>query len=62
MVYYIQLQGEFVDEGSENHFTIGSIPAYIKTLPSGQKRKGLLYRLVVDGGEDLEPVIETIPQ
>lgn len=51
-------QGEFVDEGAENHFTIGSHPAHIKTVPSGHKRKGLLYKLVVNGGEEQDPVVE----
>lgn len=51
-------QGEFVDEGAENHFTISSCPVHIKTIPSGHKRKGLLYKLVLNGGEELDPVVE----
>ena len=51
------LQGEFTDEGTETHFTIGSYSAHIKSVSSGNKMKGLMYTLVVENTE-LHPVKE----
>ena len=49
-------QGEFTDEGSETHFTIGSYSTFIRAVSSGNKMKGLLYTLNIDGTE-LEPLL-----
>ena len=54
-------QGEFTDTGTETHFTLGHQASYIRAESSGNKRKGLLYTLVV-GDSQLEPVKETIAE
>ncbi|XP_014674855.1 PREDICTED: fas apoptotic inhibitory molecule 1-like [Priapulus caudatus] len=43
--------GEFVEDGTETHFSIGSHVAYIKAVSSGKKREGIIHTLVVDGNE-----------
>lgn len=55
IIYFAQ--GEFTEGGVETHFTIGSISAIITSESSGNKKKGLLYKLLVDG-KSLEPVKE----
>ena len=60
LLIFLLSQGEFVDQGAENHFTIGSYPAYIKTVPSGHKRKGLLYKLIINDGQEMDPVTEVV--
>ena len=47
--------GEFTDEGTETHFTVGSHSAFIRAVSSGNKRKGLVYSLLV-ADKVLEPV------
>lgn len=50
-----------MDNGSENHFKVGSShSAYIKTFSSGDQHKGMLYTLVAHDIE-LEPVVEVVP-
>lgn len=44
-------QGEFTDEGTETHFNLGAHPVHIRAVSSGNKRKGLLYTLLVNGQE-----------
>lgn len=51
------VQGEFTDTGTETHFALASHAAYIRATSSGNKRKGLVYCLVI-GGTELEPVSE----
>ena len=53
------LQGEFTDGGTETHFNLGGHAAHIRATSSGNKRKGLVYFLVI-GTTELEPVSEMI--
>ncbi|XP_055767582.1 fas apoptotic inhibitory molecule 1-like [Salvelinus fontinalis] len=43
------LQGEFVDDGTETHFTVADHDCCIKALSSGKKRAGIIHYLMVDG-------------
>ena len=46
---YVVLQGEFVDEGTETHFTLGTKhSATIIGVSSGHKRTGIVHSLMVD--------------
>jgi len=47
----VEMAGEFTDDGTETHFAIGSQPAYVKAVSSGNKRSGLLHSLVVHDTE-----------
>ncbi|XP_003384385.1 PREDICTED: fas apoptotic inhibitory molecule 1-like [Amphimedon queenslandica] len=51
--------GEFIDGGAENHFELtGAESAFIRTLQStGTRKKGLLYKLILNG-EEHDPVVE----
>lgn len=51
------IQGEFTDSGTETHFALASHAAYIRATSSGNKRRGLVYCLVI-GGTELEPISE----
>jgi hypothetical protein len=42
------LQGEFVEDGTETHFTLGDLPAYIKAVTSGKRREGIIHSLIVN--------------
>ena len=53
-------QGEFVENGAENHFEVNGTPVLIKSFSSGNKRKGMLYTLKINDKE-LEPVVEIRP-
>ncbi|XP_054280798.1 fas apoptotic inhibitory molecule 1 isoform X2 [Macrosteles quadrilineatus] len=44
----LDVAGEFVDDGTETHFHLGSTPAYIKAVTSCNKREGLIYSLIVN--------------
>lgn len=41
--------GEFVENGTETHFTLGGWPAYIKAVSSGNRREGIVHSLIVNG-------------
>lgn len=41
-------QGEFVEDGTETHFSLGPFPAFIKTVSSGNRREGLIHSLIVN--------------
>lgn len=43
----VEMAGEFTDEGTETHFAIGSQPAYVRAVSSGNKRAGILHSLMV---------------
>ncbi|KAK7791240.1 hypothetical protein R5R35_000972 [Gryllus longicercus] len=43
----LETTGEFVEDGTETHFTLGDTPAYIKAVTSGKRREGLVHSLVV---------------
>ena len=47
-------QGEFVDDGTETHFTWGNHTCYIKAISSGKKKDGIIHSLIIDGNEILE--------
>jgi len=42
----VEMAGEFTDEGTETHFAIGSQPAYVRAVSSGNKRSGILHLLL----------------
>jgi hypothetical protein len=46
-----EVAAEFVDEGTETHFTLGKQPAHILAISSGKRRTGLLHKLIVDDNE-----------
>lgn len=52
------MQGEFADSGTETHFSVGSYSAFIRAVSSGNKMRGLLYTLKIEGTAELEPVQE----
>ncbi|KAL0267714.1 UNVERIFIED_CONTAM: hypothetical protein PYX00_009905 [Menopon gallinae] len=41
--------GEFVDDGTETHFSLGNWPACIKAATSGNRREGIIHHLIVNG-------------
>ncbi|CAH1772477.1 unnamed protein product [Owenia fusiformis] len=47
----VESTGEFVDDGTETHFTLGNKSAYIKAISSGNRREGLIHSLIVDDNE-----------
>lgn len=49
----VEMAGEFVDDGTETHFTIGSEPAMVRAVSSGNKRsgQGIVHSLVVHDTE-----------
>lgn len=48
------MQGEFVDDGTETHFTLGDHDCCIKAVSSGRRREGIIHTLLVDGNEMAE--------
>ncbi|CAL1541717.1 unnamed protein product [Lymnaea stagnalis] len=47
----VETTGEFVDDGTETHFEVGSYSAYIKAITTGKRRDGIVHQLYVDGAE-----------
>ncbi|XP_014041715.1 fas apoptotic inhibitory molecule 1-like [Salmo salar] len=45
----METEGEFVDDGTETHFTVADHECCIKALSSGKKRAGIVHYLMVDG-------------
>ena len=43
----VEMAGEFTEEGTETHFAIGSQPAYVRAVSSGNKREGIIHCLLV---------------
>ncbi|KAM6893680.1 fas apoptotic inhibitory molecule b [Xenentodon cancila] len=43
--------GEFVDDGTETHFTVGEHNLCIKSASSGKKKSGIVHYLMLDGGK-----------
>ncbi|XP_041822600.1 fas apoptotic inhibitory molecule 1-like [Chelmon rostratus] len=41
--------GEFVDDGTETHFTVGEHECCIKATTSGKKKNGIVHYLLLDG-------------
>lgn len=52
----LHLQGEFVDDGTETHFTLGDHNCCVKAVSSGKRRDGIIHTLIVDGAEIAECV------
>lgn len=44
-------QGEFVDDGTETHFSLGDHDCCIKAVSSGKRRDGIIHTMLVDGME-----------
>lgn len=44
----LEAMGEFVEDGTETHFTLGDVPAYIKAVTSGKRREGIIHSLIVN--------------
>lgn len=51
---FFNLQGEFVDDGTETHFTLGDHNCCVKAVSSGKRRDGIIHTLLVDGTEIAE--------
>eukprot|EP00079_Xenopus_tropicalis_P019957 XP_012810305.1 PREDICTED: fas apoptotic inhibitory molecule 1 isoform X1 [Xenopus tropicalis] len=47
----METAGEFVDEGTETHFSIGNHSCCIKAVSSGKRREGIIHTLIVDDRE-----------
>ncbi|MBZ3886406.1 Fas apoptotic inhibitory molecule 1 [Sciurus carolinensis] len=45
------LSGEFVEDGTETHFSVGSHSCYIKAVSSGKRKEGIIHTLIVDNKE-----------
>ncbi|XP_023338740.1 fas apoptotic inhibitory molecule 1 [Eurytemora carolleeae] len=43
----VEMAGEFTDDGTETHFTIGNEPACVRAISSGHKRGGIIHSLWV---------------
>lgn len=48
-MYYNNLKGVFVENGTETHFEIGQNVAFIKSESSGKRVHGLVHKLFVNG-------------
>ena len=46
-----EVVAEFVDEGTETHFTLGKQPAHILNVSSGHRRTGIIHKLIVEENE-----------
>ncbi|KAK7804278.1 hypothetical protein U0070_006669, partial [Myodes glareolus] len=54
--------GEFVDDGTETHFSVGNHDCYIKAVSSGKRREGIIHTLIVDNREIPEVShVDTLP-
>ncbi|KAL8183205.1 UNVERIFIED_CONTAM: hypothetical protein K2H54_023143 [Gekko kuhli] len=47
----METAGEFVDDGTETHFSIGNHDCCIKVVSSGKRREGIIHTLIVDDRE-----------
>ncbi|XP_011511252.1 fas apoptotic inhibitory molecule 1 isoform X1 [Homo sapiens] len=47
----LETAGEFVDDGTETHFSIGNHDCYIKAVSSGKRKEGIIHTLIVDNRE-----------
>ncbi|XP_043851218.1 fas apoptotic inhibitory molecule 1 isoform X1 [Dromiciops gliroides] len=50
----LETAGEFVDDGTETHFTINNHECYIKAVSSGKRKEGIIHTLIVDDKEIAE--------
>ncbi|XP_066488841.1 fas apoptotic inhibitory molecule 1 [Tiliqua scincoides] len=47
----METAGEFVEDGTETHFSIGAHDCCIKAVSSGKRREGIIHTLIVDDRE-----------
>ncbi|XP_048455016.1 fas apoptotic inhibitory molecule a isoform X2 [Rhincodon typus] len=47
----VETAGEFVDDGTETHFTIENHDCCIKAVSSGKRREGIIHTLIMDDQE-----------
>ncbi|XP_039074144.1 fas apoptotic inhibitory molecule 1 isoform X2 [Hyaena hyaena] len=47
----METAGEFVDDGTETHFSVGNHDCYIKAVSSGKRKEGIIHSLIVDNRE-----------
>ncbi|XP_069080414.1 fas apoptotic inhibitory molecule 1 isoform X2 [Pleurodeles waltl] len=47
----METAGEFVEDGTETHFSIGNHDCCIKAVSSGKRREGIIHTLIVDDKE-----------
>ena len=47
----VEMAAEFTDDGTETHFAIGTQPAYVLAVSSGNKREGIIHVLMVHDTE-----------
>ncbi|XP_053554010.1 fas apoptotic inhibitory molecule 1 isoform X2 [Bombina bombina] len=52
----METAGEFVEDGTETHFSIGDHDCCIKAVSSGKRREGIIHTLIVDEREIPETV------
>uniref|UniRef100_A0A8C7X6D1 Fas apoptotic inhibitory molecule 1 n=1 Tax=Oryzias sinensis TaxID=183150 RepID=A0A8C7X6D1_9TELE len=45
----METRGEFVDDGTETHFTVGDHDCCIQAVSSGKKKSGIVHSLLLDG-------------
>ena len=56
----VETAGEFSEEGAETHFTVDNQPAFIRTVSSGNRHRGVIQTLIVGNVEVSE--YKEIPQ
>ncbi|XP_031555721.1 fas apoptotic inhibitory molecule 1-like [Actinia tenebrosa] len=47
----VETAGEFVDDGTETHFSLGRHNCCVKAVTTGKKRDGILHCLLIDDNE-----------
>ena len=54
----LETAGEFVEDGTETHFEIGSHNCVIKAVSSGKMKEGIIHSLIMDGTNEIPESIE----
>ncbi|PAA59116.1 hypothetical protein BOX15_Mlig022478g2, partial [Macrostomum lignano] len=54
----VETAGEFTDEGTETHFTVGDHACFIRAVSSGKRRTGIIQTLFIDDHEVTEAAID----
>ncbi|CAG0897818.1 unnamed protein product [Cyprideis torosa] len=49
----LETASEFVEDGTETHFEIGSVPAVVRAVTSGKRKEGIIHVLLL--GEEIVP-------
>ncbi|KGL72350.1 Fas apoptotic inhibitory molecule 1, partial [Tinamus guttatus] len=52
----LETAGEFVEDGTETHFSVGDHECCIKAVSSGKRKEGIIHTLIVDDREIPEAV------